>query len=143
MRNCLPIGTYVLGLAFYLGTGFANAQAPELGMREYINRCAVCHGAKGKGDGPLAEVLNRRVVDLTTLKKRNKGVLPYKRLYDVIDGRKLVKGHGTREMPVWGDVFSEQSIIWLDRPGRPADVKSFVRSRIDALIGYIDRLQSN
>jgi hypothetical protein len=27
---------------------------------------------------------------------------------DVVDGRRVVAAHGTREMPVWGAVFDEE-----------------------------------
>ena len=35
----------------------AQQKAPDLGKREYDANCAVCHGAKGKGDGPYPHPL--------------------------------------------------------------------------------------
>jgi len=35
--------------------------------------CATCHGAAGKGDGPMASVLETPLSDLTTIAKRNGG----------------------------------------------------------------------
>ena len=64
-----------------------EAEAEDIGKREYVNRCAVCHGDGGKGDGPLSAVLKIPVSDLTKIQKNNAGVFPFDRLYRVIDGR--------------------------------------------------------
>jgi len=45
------------------------------------------------------------VPDLTTLARRNKGSYPFDRVVSLIDGRKTVRGHGTSDMPAWGDAF--------------------------------------
>jgi hypothetical protein len=29
------------------------------------------------------------------------GMLPITRIYKIIDGRKVIESHGTREMPIW------------------------------------------
>ena len=67
--------------------------------------CANCHGAKGKGDGTLAEILKQRPTDLTQLSKNNDGVFPREEIHQVIDGRSNVQSHGAREMPIWGEAF--------------------------------------
>ena len=65
----------------------------DVGKREYDANCALCHGPKGKGDGPNAGAGERRPADLTTLAQRNGGWFPIARVYEVIDGRRLVKAH--------------------------------------------------
>jgi len=79
----------------------ANAQAVDIGKSEYTNNCAVCHGVNGKGNGPMAVVLTTPPTDLTTISKRNGGVFPFARVYQVIDGSinstQMIKAHGTRE----------------------------------------------
>lgn len=67
--------------------------------------CANCHGAKGLGDGTLAELLTVQPTNLTLLSANNDGVFPRKRVHAVVDGREKIKGHGTREMPIWGEAF--------------------------------------
>ena len=47
--------------------------------------------------------------DLTRLAEDNNGVFPFARVYDVIDGRFEVATHGTRDMPVWGEVYRRRS----------------------------------
>jgi hypothetical protein len=37
------------------------------------------------------------------LAQENQGVFPYRRVYEIIDGTSQVAGHGTRDMPVWGE----------------------------------------
>ena len=73
----------------------------DQGKNEYMNKCAVCHGQSGKGDGGTADILNVAPTDLTTLSKKNGGVFPFERVLMSIDGRQVVKGHGDRDMPIW------------------------------------------
>ena len=68
----------------------------DLGKREYETKCAVCHGLDGKGLGPYAEQLKRKLPDLTLLARNNGGNFPANRTYDTIEG--AGKGHGTRDI---------------------------------------------
>jgi len=72
------------------------------GKTAYLTLCALCHGASAKGDGPAAPHLNQKPADLTRLAAANDGVFPYQRVYAAIDGRRAIRVHDTREMPVWG-----------------------------------------
>lgn len=112
----------------------------DIGKMEYDSACAVCHGLSGKGDGPLKSQLTKPVPDLTVLAKNNKGVFPFDRVYQIIDGRQEVKAHGPREMPVWGRAFNTETSIYFDNYP-PQDSESAVRSRILALTEYLYRLQ--
>ena len=132
----------LLGVALIAVPMTARAQNNDIGKREFVNHCAVCHGTGGKGDGPLAGMLNEKVPDLTMLQKNNKGVFPFNHVFDVVDGRSMSKTHGTREMPVWGGVYNEQAPEWVGPYATAGDYRSFVRGRILALIGYIDTLQA-
>lgn len=121
------------------GAGYA-ADRPDLGKREYENSCAVCHGLKGKGDGPLAGIIATRVSDLTTLAARNNGVFPLSRVYDSIEGTADVKAHGPRDMPVWGARYRVQAAehyVDVDY-----DARAVVRTRILAIAEYLYRLQA-
>lgn len=136
----LYMGTAVLGAALVAAPVLGHAQAEDIGKREYANRCAVCHGDGGKGDGPLSALLKIPVSDLTKIQKNNTGVFPFDRLYGVIDGREVVAAHGPREMPVWGN----ENAVDLTTGFRvnPKELESYVRGRIIALIGYIYTLQA-
>jgi mono/diheme cytochrome c family protein len=122
----------------------ANALAADkldIGKMEYDSACAVCHGLTGKGDdGPLKSLFAKPVPNLTVLARNNKGVFPFDRVYQIIDGRQEVKAHGPRDMPVWGRAFSTQSSIYFDNYP-PQNSESAARSRILALTEYLYRLQ--
>lgn len=109
----------------------------DLGKREFESKCAVCHGSDGKGNGPYAEQLKRALPDLTTLAQRNGGVFPVSRTFDNIEG--AGKGHGTRTMPVWGLDYSIQATEAL--PDLPYNQAVYVRTRIMALLEYLNQLQ--
>ncbi len=121
---------------------YAQTQGTDIGKYEYETYCALCHGRTGSGDGPFSMLVNKKVPDLTSLAKNNNGVFPFARTYDIVEGRIELPGHGTREMPIWGDHYSAQAPQWLGPYYQKVDAESFVRGRILALIGYISTLQS-
>lgn len=111
----------------------------DFGKREFEANCASCHGANGKGNGPLVEWLRKSPPDLTMLAKANGGVFPMARLYDVIDGAN-VPSHGTRDMPIWGRDYKIQAAEhFMDVPYDP---EAYTRVRILSLLEYINRLQA-
>ena len=112
-------------------------QKMDLGKREFETKCAVCHGLDGKGRGPYAEQLKKPLPDLTTMARRNGGVFPISRTYDTIEGAGA--GHGTRDMPVWGMDYTVQAAEQL--PGMPYNQALYVRTRIMALLEYLNQLQ--
>lgn len=111
----------------------------DFGKQQYEAKCASCHGSKGKGDGPVKPWLTKAPPDLTTLAKKNGGILPMEAMYAMIEGGKGPAVHGTRDMPVWGAAFrTEAAEYYVDSPYDP---EVYVRSRILALVEYINRLQ--
>ncbi len=135
----LYMRTVVLSAALVAAPILSHGQE-DIGKREYVNRCAVCHGDAGKGDGPLAAQLKTPVADLTKIQKNNNGVFPFDRIYRVIDGREAVAAHGPREMPVWGNENTVDIITGFRI--NPKELESYVRGRIIALIGYINTLHA-
>lgn len=112
----------------------------DFGRIEFQRSCASCHGASGKGDGPVVPYLQKSPPDLTQLAKRNQGVFPFQRLYDVIEGGKL-PAHGTRDMPVWGMQYRMEDGEHYSDSNMPYDPEALVRSRILALLEYLNRVQ--
>ena len=126
-----------LGLALLGGAAFAQGTF-DLGKREYNSKCAVCHAESGKGGGPYVEVLKRSPPDLTMMAKNNGGMFPVNRAYEVIEGAGV--GHGTRDMPIWGqDYRVGAAAYYVDVP---YNAEAFVRTRILALVEYLNRLQA-
>ena len=74
--------------------------------------------------------------DLTQLQKNNKGEFPFWRVYRAIDGRELVRGHGSREMPLWGFVFQVE-----EGANGSTDKQDLVRGRIWQLVYYLESIQ--
>jgi mono/diheme cytochrome c family protein len=136
-----------IAVLIMMGTGgYASAAEKMLkadpGKREYENSCALCHGKDGKGAGAITDLLKKAPTDLTTLAKKNHGVFPFDRVYAVIDGREMVRAHGDRDMPAWGDRYSSDSVkaaeYYMDVP---YDAEMYARARILSLIDYLDRIQ--
>lgn len=151
MRNVATAATLV-GIAFVCTTGAALAQAKprakvDFGELEYKSSCAACHGLKGKGDGGYAFWLTKGPTDLTMLAKKNGGVFPLQRVYEVIDGRDSTSTqmgpHGSRDMPVWGARYSAEASSYYYHAEVPGqyDSEALARTRILALVEYINRLQ--
>lgn len=111
----------------------------DIGQMDYEEKCAVCHGLDGKGQGSFAALLTVPIPDLTTLAARNGGAFPHQRVYRLIDGRDEARAHGPREMPIWGrDYLTKADKAFF---GYGINREAFVRSRILALIDYLHRLQ--
>jgi mono/diheme cytochrome c family protein len=102
------------------------------GYALYQSYCAVCHGKDAKGDGPMARVLKDPPLDLTQIAVRNSGVFPAQKVARIISGESEMTSHGTREMPLWGPIFSQ--IAWDQDLGRV---------RVANLTKYIESIQSN
>jgi mono/diheme cytochrome c family protein len=102
------------------------------GSYTYRTYCASCHGARGKGDGPLAESLRFHPPDLTQLAKDNDGTYPAETVRQIIDGRKPVAGHGGPDMPVWGDAFKNADTGYDEKA---------VERKIQSLVDYLKTLQ--
>ena len=123
------------------------AEVLDPGKAEYHSSCAPCHGSDGKGAGPISAMLKVPPPNLTVLAKKNKGVLPFSAVYEIIDGRKTVMAHGTRDMPIWGDRYApEPSKALIPRPSENIlslfyDPEAVVRMRIFAVIDYLNRIQ--
>lgn len=84
------------------------AFADEAGAKLFTDYCAACHGAAGKGDGDMADVINIKPPNLTLLSKNNDGVFPMLRVIHTIDGRTGMRAHGS-VMPIFGKTFSDNA----------------------------------
>jgi mono/diheme cytochrome c family protein len=132
------VAAVLLGLLVAGGGALAQTKV-DLGKREFDSNCAQCHGLNAKGGGVMSTYLSRNAPDLTTLARANGGILPMARMYDMIDGSREIPGHGTREMPAWGNDYRLKAAeYYWDVPYDPEVV---VRAKILSLLEYINRLQ--
>ena len=90
--------------------------------------CAVCHGKDGSGNGPAAKALTKAPADLTKITARNNGTFPSVHVQRFIEGADEVPAHGTRDMPMWGELFRS-----LDR--------NTDQIRVAALTEYLKSIQ--
>jgi mono/diheme cytochrome c family protein len=137
--------------AWLLGAGlmFGQSKDPEKpligsirGVDLFVSYCASCHGRDGKGNGPMALLLKVQPSDLTRISIRNQGTFPVAKVQRIIEGSdqpgtssSTTGGHGSREMPVWGPIFSR---ITVTPAGQDADLG---RVRIDNLARYLRSIQ--
>ena len=132
----VAIATIIVLILLLIATVAARAEdfSGYSGARLYMRFCASCHGDKGYGDGVVAGSFNIMVPDLTRIARRQGGTFPEDRIRRIIDGRKTLPPHGSREMPVWGFEFDFQN---GDRPGSPARTDAMV----DRLTQYVRSMQ--
>ena len=136
-RNLL--GAIVMAFAGTTTTVALAADKVDIGKREYESNCIACHGKDLKG-GAYVNFLKVTPPDLSQLSRKNGGVFPFDRVYGSIDGRQDVKGHGSRDMPIWGkDYQVKAGEYYVDMNYDP---EAFIRARIFALIDYLNRMQA-
>ncbi len=114
----------------------------ELGKAEFLASCAACHGADGKGGGPVAEVMVKKPLDLTQIAKKY-GAFSAEDMYQVIDGRRMVNPHGSRNMPVWGYRYLGDAIKMSQEVPHQINLQAMVYGRITALVKYIAFIQAD
>lgn len=120
-------------------TAFAQQKSTDAGRQEFEISCAICHGMDAKGDGMIAGTLKVKPADLTAISKNNAGVFPIERVTEVIDGRKQVATHGSREMPIWGTRYAINAAEhYFDVP---YNQEEYVRNHILKLTDYLYRIQ--
>jgi mono/diheme cytochrome c family protein len=78
MRMRIFMNTGLLLIVVILSTPevLANPPLAYEGRRIYVSYCMLCHGPEGKGDGPLAKVMEIKPTDLsTTVRSRSDTIL--------------------------------------------------------------------
>jgi hypothetical protein len=132
----LKVKAWAALLLAVIGTSVFAQSRVDFGQREYLSSCASCHGVSGKGDGVLVRHLVKAPSDLTLLSRGNGGVFPTQRVWETIDGGTStdIGPHGSREMPVWGNVFRAED---------PQAPEGYARSRMAFVLDYLTRIQEN
>jgi mono/diheme cytochrome c family protein len=90
--------------------------------------CSPCHGKTGKGDGPAATAMKKVPADLTKISARNGGVFPEAKVSRFIAGLDEVSAHGSRDMPVWGDLFKSLPSGGQTAPLRVQNLTNYLKS---------------
>ena len=93
--------------------------------------CATCHGETGKGDGPVADIADRRPADLTILRRNNGGTYPRDRVLRVLENVEPIPGHEPPAMPNWRNVLKTTE----------GGNERVIRTRLEALADHVGTLQ--
>jgi mono/diheme cytochrome c family protein len=99
------------------------------GRQLYVTYCASCHGEDAKGNGPAAPALKTAPANLTAIAKVD-GKFPALKVQRIISGDDFITGHGSREMPIWGDIFRKQRVATIST------------SNVYALTKYVESIQA-
>ncbi len=91
---------FALSLALATGAQAVIQGAPQAGKPIFEQRCATCHGLKGRGDGPRAPFLSPRPASLISA---GTSVKTDKELFEII-----ANGKPRTAMPGWNDTLTEQ-----------------------------------
>lgn len=114
-RIAVLIAVASAGAAFSRTANAADTQtravvADDVSGGEHFQRyCALCHGADGRGAGPVTEKMTRPAPDLTQIAKRNGGTFPFSRVAATILEGGGVAEHAASRMPAWGKIFAAES----------------------------------
>ena len=135
-----PLAWAVLAAIVTAGPALAD-EALDQGRADFMALCAPCHGADGKGDGAKALGLQKRPADLTQVRARY-GRFPEDRIFETIAGLDMPDGHGTRDMPVWGDVFVSEGVGKSTRIEDAVKASDDASRRIQGLVRYIESIQA-
>lgn len=133
--GCVP-AVLALGALVMVARPAAGAEptVADVGRGVFEQYCSGCHGIGGKGDGPFVKYLKTPPPDLTTIAKRQGGTFPETEIAEMIDSRKPFPGHGTADMPIWGERFGHMV------PGTTAKEAS-IRGEVTLLVAYLRSIQ--
>ena len=122
-------------VALTIPPALATEVSESTGAENYERFCAACHGAGGKGDGPVASAIAKPLPDLTRIAARNNGKFPRQITKNAIDGRWQIDAHGTQQMPVWGYEF------WIGE-GAGDFSETLVNRILDGLVDHLESIQT-
>ena len=90
----------------------------------------------------MAKELEIRPADLTQLSANNGGTFPTDRVRNSIDGRAMEEaGHGTRQMPVWGNWFAFDVTAGGLLKADETKTQGEIQDRIGRITMYLKTLQ--
>lgn len=129
MRRAIPPICAALALAGCMAE--PPGRAP--GAESFAGLCSSCHGAGGRGDGPVAGDLPVPPADLTTLAARNGGVFPRDAVIAQVYGYPGRYHAGI--MPEFGPLFGGATVTLTTADGAQVETPR-------ALVQLVDYVQS-
>ena len=113
MKNIIHAMVMLLLITESASAYSANPPPAYEGSRLYVSYCLLCHGADGKGDGPLAKAMKISPADLTTTVRSRSDTILTKIITG--EGRQTITGRDrhnllSEAMPEWSEVFNESQV---------------------------------
>ena len=126
-------------LALGIATASGCYDHRQLAARNlYDRRCSRCHGLSNTGPTPVSG-LPYQPADLRHLYERYGTPLDHDRLAAYIDGRHMLEGERSQDMPVWGrELYANLS----DEADDEA-IEDMRAGAIDLLIEYLQEIQAS
>jgi mono/diheme cytochrome c family protein len=124
----------LVGLTILFVANIVAKQKPAIsqsGRSIFMDRCGACHGDDGKGNGPAVGALKVAPTNLTLLGKRNGGTFPAEHISKMVSEWVDISAHGSREMPIWGDLFNPKS----------AADQQIANDQFKNLLAYLESIQ--
>ncbi|MBV0890836.1 cytochrome c [Paracoccus sp. Z118] len=134
MNFAIPSAAVLAGAALLVACA-PRPDVPRTGAADYARFCTACHGASGKGDGPMAASLTPAPTDLTTLSARNGGTFPRLQVMGRINGYTM--GASDSHMPQFGELLENGTVIYDAGDGHPTETPA----RLVALVEYLEGMQ--
>jgi mono/diheme cytochrome c family protein len=95
----LPMSLVLLGCAQERSP---DAAASKSAQQLFQSFCSGCHGADGRGAGPLDPSVSGQAPDLTLIAAHSGGLFPRERVFRTIDGQFDSPSPNAHHMPIWG-----------------------------------------
>ena len=123
----------VLGLVALQACAPASSNS---GKTLYNDKCSVCHGATGQGDGQFEAQLGAKPPDLTQIAARRDGVWPMLEVMAIVDGysKRYLPGS---DMPIYNE-FVEGNLVTFDTGN---GVQQKAPASLVAITRYLETLQ--
>jgi hypothetical protein len=113
-----------------------SVEMTNAGKALYNENCVSCHGADGKGDGPVAARLSTPPADLTRIAARRDGVWPMLEVMAILDG--YSRNTLPREdMPVFENFLDNEMSEFDTGNG----VVTLVPTKLIEIVYYLESLQ--
>ncbi|MCE0507227.1 cytochrome c [Roseivivax sp. GX 12232] len=137
LAACDPGSTMTPAAGTSATTTNAAMPGPAEGARLYTQYCATCHGADGKGDGPMARAMRVPPKNLTLLAVRSGDSFPAARVLSTVDGyaRSDLDGPG---MPEFGELLAGDLVPYDSGDG----VATPTPRKLVALVEYLRSIQA-
>ena len=90
----------------------------------------------------MADILKIQPPDLTRIAERNGGIFSEGAVFETIAGSNMPLSHGTREMPIWGNLFIGETLDQSVSVEEAQEAVAEATERIKRLVEYLHTIQT-